>query len=295
MERKDNVIKPSTGERVFQIGLYIFLVIFVLLMVYPFVHIISMAFSTPGEARRIGFHFFPREFELTSVKIVLASDSLWRSVYNTVHRTVLGTFLSLFVTSMGAYALSKRYFIFRGFFLGLILFSMYFNGGIIPQYLLIKSLGLLNSRWAMILPVLVMGFHTIIMITFFSNIPESLEESAKMDGAGDFMVFIRIILPLSLPVMATVTLWVVVFHWNAYFDNLMFINDNDKYVLQRLIRNLLIESDGDAMDLPGNAAETATESIKAATIFLATLPILIVYPFAQRFFMSGMMIGAVKG
>lgn len=287
-------IRISHGEKVFTIFNYIVLTLLALVTLYPFLHITSIAFSTQAEAVRIGLHLYPRHIDTSSIVKVLGSSDIWGAYYNTVWRTVIGTTLSVLTTGMGAYALSKKYLPLRKLIMGLILFAMYFSGGLIPNFLLIRSLGLFNSRWAMILPSLVWGFNIIVMKNFFISIPESLEESARIDGASDFTIFYKIIVPLSLPVIATIAMWMGVYHWNAYMDNLIYINNKDLFVLQRMIRNLIISSNMSHMESMNDASSLSPESLKASTILVSTIPIILVYPFAQKYFMKGVMIGAVK-
>ncbi|AEE97883.1 carbohydrate ABC transporter permease [Mahella australiensis] len=289
--------KKVNGEKIFEIVNYSILTILCVITLYPFIHITAIAFSTQAEAMRPGLHLWPREIDTSSFEKIFSSDDIWNAYYNTLHRTIIGTVLSVFTTGMGAYALSKKYLPLRKFFMGAILFTMYFSGGTVPNYLLMRGLGLLNNRWSMILPSLVWGFNLIIMRNFFQSIPESIEESARIDGASDWLIFIRIVVPLSMPVIATVALWMAVYHWNAYFDNLMYINDNNKYVLQRMIRNLIIESNIYYSELTvlQETSNVWPESLKSATILISTIPILVVYPFAQKYFVKGVMVGAVKG
>jgi len=287
----------SVGEKIFTIVNYIILIGLGLVTLYPFIHVTCIAFSTQAEAMRPGLHLWPREIDTSSFELILGADDIWNAYYNTIYRTILGTFLSVLTTGMGAYALSKKYLPLRNIFLGAILFTMYFSGGIIPSYLLIRGLGLLNNRWSMILPSLVWGYNLIVMKNFFQNIPESLEESARIDGASDFIIFIKIIVPLSMPVIATIALWMAVYHWNAYFDNLMYINDKSKYVLQRMIRGLIVSANMYYSDISAlnETSNIWPESLKSATILVSTVPILLVYPFVQKYFVKGVMIGAIKG
>ncbi len=288
-------IRASAGYRAFKVANAAFLVLLCLVTIYPFVHVASIAFSTYPEAIRTGVHLYPREVDLSSIKRVFAAPEIWTAYYNTVWRTVIGTSLTVLVTGMGAYALSKKTLPFRRTIMTMFLFTMYFSGGIIPSFLLMRSLHLLNSRWAMVLPSLVWGFNIIVMRNFFMTIPESLEESAQIDGASDFRIFFAIIVPLSLAVIATIAMWMGVFHWNAYFDNLIYITDRSKYVLQRMIRSLIIDADMSGYESMNDASVLSPEQLKAATILISTLPILFVYPFAQKYFIKGVMIGGVKG
>jgi putative aldouronate transport system permease protein len=288
-------IRKSAGQRAFTVANTTFLLLVCAVTVYPFVHVTSIAFSTYPEAIRTGLHLFPREIDFSTINKVLAASEIWTAYYNTVWRTVIGTLLSVVVTGMGAYALSKKTLPFRRTIMTMFLFTMYFSGGIIPSFLLMRSLHLLNSRWSMVLPSLVWGFNIIVMRNFFMAIPESLEESAAIDGASELRIFFSIIVPLSLAVIATIAMWMGVFHWNAYFDNLIYITDRGKYVLQRMIRALIIDADMGGMQSMNDASVLSPEQLKAATILISTVPIIFVYPFAQKYFIKGVMIGGVKG
>jgi putative aldouronate transport system permease protein len=288
-------IKASRGYGTFTVVNTVFLVLLCVVTLYPFVHITAIAFSTYPEAIRTGLHLYPREIEMASIRRVFAAPEIWNAYYNTLWRTLIGTFLSVLVTGMGAYALSKKTLPFRKTIMTMFLFTMYFSGGIIPTFLLMRSLGLLNNRWVMVLPHLVWGFNIIVMRNFFMTIPESLEESAQIDGASELRIFFAIIVPLSLAVIATIAMWMGVFHWNAYFDNLIYITDKSKYVLQRMIRSLIIDANMGGTESMNDASILSPESLKAATILISTVPILLVYPFAQRYFIKGVMIGGVKG
>lgn len=272
----------------------VLLVLFGMSTLYPFIHVASVAFSTQAAAARPGFHFWPSEIDASNFAYVITSPEIGVSYLNTIHRTVIGTVLALIVTGLASYALSKTDLPGRVVIMFLFVFTMYFNGGLIPNFLLVRSLGLYNSRWAMILPRLAAAFHIIIFKNFFQSIPGEIEESAKMDGATYPTIFARIIVPLSLPVVATVGLWLAVSHWNAYLDNLVFIQDKSKFVLQRLIRSLLVENDMETLQ-SGDESQIFPESLKAATILVSTLPILAVYPFIQKYFIKGIMLGSVKG
>lgn len=287
--------KYSSSERVFDIFNISLLVLFSCVTIYPFLHVTSVAFSSNTEAVRPGLHFYPREVDLTSIKKIITAPELLNAYKNTVFRTVVGTILSVLCTGMGAYAISKEHLPFKKIIMSVIIFAMFFSGGMIPEYLLIRNLRLMNSVWSMILPNLVWGLNMIIMRNFFIAIPESLEESAKIDGANDFKIFSRVYLPLSKPVMATIAMWMAVFHWNAYLDNLLYINDNSKFVLQRMIRNLIIDAQVSYMESMSSSASLSLESLKSATILVSIVPIIMVYPFVQKYFIKGVMIGAVKG
>ena len=233
-------MKRTLGEIVFDVFNAIFLLLLCVIMAYPFIHVTSIAFSSYQESLRIGLHIWPREIDLSSFEKVFRADEIWLAYYNTLWRTLIGTMLSVLVTALGGYAVSKHFLPLRRTIMVFFLFAMYFSGGVIPQFLLMRSLGLMNNRWAMVLPSLVWGFNMIVMRNFFLALPSSMEESAEIDGANEWIVFFRIVLPLSLPVVATVAMWMGVYHWNAYMDNLMYFTDKSKFVLQRVIRSIVI-------------------------------------------------------
>jgi len=279
---------------VFQAFLILFISILSVTMLYPFLHVTSISLSTPTEALRQGFHFYPKEITFNAWERVLQSNTVWMTMGNTVFRTVVGTVLTIIFLSIGAYPLSKKYLPHRNAFMMIIIVTMFFGGGLIPTYMLIKGLGLINSMWVYVVPGLVSTFSLIVLRNFFMSIPEELEDSAKMDGANEFRVLFSIIIPLSKPVLATLALWSAVGHWNAWFDSMLYIQDQSKIVLQLFLRRLVIANEGDPM-LPVPSIEQTPETVKAAIIIFTALPILVVYPFLQRYFVKGVMIGSLKG
>ena len=289
--------QKTAGEKAFDFLNALFMILMCCLMLYPFIHVTAIAFSTQAEAIRPGLHFFPPpdKVDFTAIQKVVTAPEIWNAYGNTIFRTVVGTILSVLCTGLGAYAISKKELPLKKPIMGLIVFAMFFSGGLIPDYLLIRNLGLMNSHWAMILPSLVWGFNIMVMKNFFEEIPVSLEESAKLDGANDLLIFSRIYVPLSKPVIATVAMWMAVHHWNAYMDNLLYMNDTSKYVLQRIIRNIVIDAQASHMESMSSSAALSPESMKGATILVSIIPIIMVYPFVQKYFIKGVMIGAVKG
>lgn len=277
------------------------LLLLCLSIVYPFVYLINLSLSSAEALSGVSVSLFlwPEGFSLDAYNAFLTSKYVVSGFQTTILRTVIGSLGSLMIMSMAAYALSKRTLPHYRFFTLYVVVTMFFNGGIIPQYLLIKNLGLYDTFWALIfspITLFVNGFFLLILRNFFMNIPESLLEAAEIDGAGKLLSFFRIVLPLSVPVLATVALWQAVYHWNAWFDALMYINTPDKQVIQIHIRRLVIEQSAAMMDqmVTGKSIPTP-ESLRAASILVATVPILLVYPFIQKYFRKGMMIGAVKG
>jgi len=289
-------MKISIGEHIFQAILIILISLLCLATIYPFLHITSLSFSSPSEASRFGFHLYPKEIDFFAWNQVLSQTKIWTGFGNSVFRTVVGTVLTLIAMSLCAYPLSRKYLPHRSFYTMIILFTMFFGGGIIPSFLLIKWLGLMNDVWVYIMPGLVSTFSMLVLRNFFMGIPAELEESAKIDGANDIRILFTIILPLSKPVLATLALWSAVGHWNSWFDAVLYITDQDKQVLQFFLREIVItNTDAETFGRTVVGNLEYANAIKAATIMFAALPILIVYPFLQKYFVKGTMIGSLKG
>ncbi|MBP1989405.1 carbohydrate ABC transporter permease [Paenibacillus eucommiae] len=264
---------------------------------YPFLYILSLSLS-PGDISFATLHIIPPKITMANFHKVLTNDFVISGFVNTIIRTFLGTALSLMATIFAAYTLSKKYFPHRSFWTAFVVFTMFFSGGLIPNYLLVKSLGLMNSTWALILPGLISTFSMIIARNFFMALPESLEESAKIDGANDLHILFRIMIPISMPIIATLTLWIAVAHWNAWFDSLIYITDASKQVLQIVMRRIVLEGTQQMMDLNAfddNSLAVNPETIKAATILVTIIPIILFYPFLQKYFVKGVLVGSLKG
>jgi putative aldouronate transport system permease protein len=286
--------KSSRAGNFFDIINYSILIFLAFITLYPFINQVSISLSNTS-AHII---FFPKNLSFESYKIAFHYDAIWIGFKNTIVRTAFGTFLSLAFTSMGAYALSKKKLPLRKSFIVMILITMLFGGGLIPNYLLIKNLGMLNTIWALVIPGMVSGFNLYIMIAFFRNVPTSLEESAKVDGLSDSKIFLWIILPLSLPVMATVGLWVAVGHWNEWYSAMIYTRDPDKYVLQVVLRRVLVENQTQGIEALARrstkGSNFSSRQLQSTIIMISIIPMLIVYPFIQRFFVKGILVGAVK-
>jgi len=288
----------SRGEKVFNVLNMTLLGVLGLLALYPFVYTASISLSTAAEAQRDGLHLYPREVSLTAYKMVFSSRVFLYGYANTLFRTIVGTFLTLLMTCIFAYPLSKRNLPHRGLFMFIILFTMLFGGGLVPMYLLIKNLGLIDSRLVYILPTMIGAFNVIIVKNFFQSIPDSLAESAAIDGASDMRILFQIYMPLCKPVLATVALWTAVGHWNSWFDAMIYISSPDKLVMQAYLREIVIESSTSMVSkglIDPDTTQFTPATIKAATVIVTLLPILLVYPFIQKYFMKGIMIGSVKG
>lgn len=265
--------------------------------IYPFLYLLSLSFST-GDVPLTQIHLIPPEWTLANYKKVLTNEFVLGGFVNTVVRTVLGTALSLTATIFAAYPLAKRFFPHRTFWTGMIVFTMFFSGGLIPNYLLVKNLGLMNTVWALVLPGLISAFSLIIARNFFMALPESLEESAKIDGANDIVILFRIVVPVSMPIIATLSLWMAVSHWNAWFDSLIYMTEAQNQVLQVVMRRIVLLGTKDMMDL--NAFDDPSlvvnpETIKAATLMVTVIPIILFYPFLQKYFVKGVLVGSLKG
>ncbi|MDR6550432.1 carbohydrate ABC transporter permease [Paenibacillus qinlingensis] len=290
------MIRRSMGERMFDIGNVLFMLLLVFVTLYPFWYVFVSSISDPAwVARTRGLIWLPHGFNLSSYKAVFHNPIIQTGYLNTLFIVVVGTMINIFMTSLGAYVLSRQNVMLKNIIMFMIVFTMFFGGGLIPNYILVTSLGMLDSLWALIIPVAVGSFNLIIMRTAFQAVPVSLEESARMDGANDFTILFRIVLPLSLPVVAVMILFYGVAHWNSWFGALIYLRDRTHYPLQLILREILISNSTDSMtaDSGGDKLQVAL-TIKYATIIVATGPILILYPYLQKFFVKGVMIGAIK-
>jgi putative aldouronate transport system permease protein len=289
-------VKQSAGEKAFSMSNYILLAALGLLAVVPFIHVVAQSFSSHRAIMSGEVFLLPIEFQLNAYMEVFKDKAFTNSFLMSVLRTAVGTSINVLLTIMLAYPLAKPYIRGRSFISFLVVFTMLFSGGMIPTYLVVKEVGLLNSFWAYIIPGAIWSFNVILMRSFFQSIPIELEESARMDGCSNVGILIRIIVPLSMPAIATITLFHAVGHWNAFFDAVLYVTDRKLYPLQVYLREL-IQFNQSNMKTNDNWEQQmiATESLKAAALFTGTLPILIVYPFLQKHFVKGIMLGSVKG
>lgn len=284
--------ETTVGERLFNWGNMIVLLLLGLCTLYPFWYTLALSFSSPQEANQLGLHLFPEEPTLRAYAKIFSQHDVYVAYRNTILRAGLGVSLSVLLTALTAYPLSKRTFPHRKIFMFLLVFSLLFSGGTIPAYLLVKNLHLIDSMWALILPGAVGAMNVIIMRNYFESIPAELHESGKMDGAGEFSLFWRIALPLSAPVIAVIGLWLAVYYWNEWFQAMLYVNDNKLEVLQMYLRRTVLSG---GIDQLFDATDMTPESLKAATLMFISAPILFVYPFIQRYFVKGIMLGSVKG
>jgi len=270
--------------------------------------VLFASFSEPLELmKHRGLLMKPLGFTVNGYILVFKNPNIINGYINTLFYVIVGTALNLLLTSMGAYALSRRNILWKNAMMFCITFTMFFGGGLIPTYLLVKSVGLINTRWALIIPGLIGTYNLIIMRTSFAAIPDSLEESAKIDGANDFTVLFKIIMPVSKAVLAVILLFYAVGHWNAWFNAMIYLRDRKLFPLQLILREILISNDLQSMSRTGGqAAEAMTQAnadtvylsrvlVQYCTIIVATVPILLLYPFVQKYFVKGVMIGSLKG
>ncbi|WP_257348919.1 carbohydrate ABC transporter permease [Pseudalkalibacillus decolorationis] len=298
------VIKETKADKTFKIFNYSFLFIALMIVLYPLIYIVSASVSDPSAVNSGEMWFLPKGFTLEGYKLIFENEQIWKGYLNTIFYTVLGTLINLAVTLPAAYALARKDFVGRGFLTGLFVLTMFFSGGLIPTYLLVKDLGMIDTIWAMVLPNAAAVWNIIISRIYFQvTIPTELEESARMDGCSNFKMFMKIVLPLSAPIIAVMALFYGVGHWNGYFNALIYLSDKDLYPLQLVLREILVlqemssstanitESMAEAM----HSKEQLAAIIKYGVMIVSTLPIIVVYPFLQRYFVKGVMIGSLKG
>ena len=289
----------TIGDHIFDNINRIIMIFIIVVTLYPFLYVLFASLSDPATlVAHSGVLLYPvGGATLASYKMVFSNSSIGSGYRNTLFLVLVGTAINMLMTSLGAYALSRRGYIGRRALNFFVIFTMFFSGGLIPFYLQVKNVGLLDSLWSLILPKCIATYNLIIMRTAFQGVPDSIEESARLDGANDFTVLIRMFWPLTLPTMAVMILFYAVDHWNAWFYAMIFLQTRTKFPIQLILREILISSDTSQMTTGVGGLETGIvgETIKYSTIIVATIPILIVYPFLQRYFVTGIMIGAVKG
>jgi putative aldouronate transport system permease protein len=291
-------MKKNPVEKIGQAINYTILVILAISTLYPFWHVLMYSISDSRAAMSGGFFLWPRDFSILAYRLLYRTRMIITSYGNTIERTVLGTLLNLAFSASLAYPLSLRRFRLRGFLTMMIFFTMLFSGGMIPTFLLVRELRLIDTTWALILPVLINPFNLFIMRNYFQSLPASLEESASIDGAKPLRILLSIILPLSLPVIAALGLFYGIFHWNAFFDGILYINDPQKQVLQVYLRNIItVTAIGSTTTIEDRAlgAGLSEESMKMAAISASIVPIIIIYPWLQKHFVKGVLIGSIKG
>ena len=290
----------TLGSRIFDVMNYLIVTLIALTTLFPFIYIISASFATEYEITTRPMFIIPQDVTLNAYKFIFSSNKILQGFRNSIFITVCGTAINLFFTVTMAYALSKKRLRGRNFFLNMVIISMFFSGGMIPGYIIIANvLNLKNTFWAVLLPGAISSYNLMIVKNFFQGIPQELEESAAIDGSTDIGILWKIVLPLSLPVLATFGLFYAVGHWNAYFGAMIYMTGaKEKWPLQVLLRELIILANGSAGDITNMDPEfiqPPEQSVKMAVIVVSTVPIMCVYPFLQKYFVKGVMVGALKG
>ena len=287
-------IKESLGSRIFDVANVVIILGLLACVLVPLVHVVAASFSNPALfVGHKGLLLWAVGFSLETYKAVFKNQFIWSGYANTLFIVIVGTTLSVLLSMIAAYCLSRKQVAAGPLIMKLLVFTMYFSGGMIPFYLVVKGVGLYGSIWSLIIPTLIDTYNLIILRTAFASVPDSLEESAKLDGANAWTILWRVMTPLVKPTIAVITLYYAVYNWNAWFNAMLFMRDKTQYPLQMILREILIQSD--TADMTAGADSLISETIQYATIVAATLPILCVYPFVQKYFVKGVMIGAIKG
>ena len=293
-------IKSSISSRIFDVINYSFLIILALVCLYPLLYVLFGSVSEPDKLMKFeGILLFPQGFTFKGYELVFKNPNIVSGFINTIYYTVLGTAINIVMTSICAYVISNRQLVLNKFFSKMITFTMLFGGGLIPSYILIKELNLDNSVWALVLPGAINVVNMNILRSAFEDVPSSLIEAARIDGANDVSILTRIILPVSKPSIAVISLYYCVAHWNSWFPASIYLKDRDKFPIQVILREVLIQNDTSSMISFGSGigydtGASYTQLVQYCTIIIATVPILFIYPFLQRYFVKGVMIGAVK-
>jgi len=283
---------------IFDVTNYLFLAAFGIAAVLPFIYVIAGSFASDTELTQRSVFLIPETVTTAAYKFIFSTDTILKSIWVSIYITVVGTVINLFFTVTMAYPLARRSLMGRNLVLNMVIFSMLFGGGLIPTYLVIRELGMLDTLWALMIPGAISAFNLIIVKNFFQELPPELEEAAKIDGCTELGLLWKIVLPLSKPVLATFTLFYAVGHWNNFFSALLYINDPSKWPLQVMLRQIVLLSQaaaGDLNSMDPNFVKPPDQSIKMAVIVVGTIPILLVYPFLQKHFAKGVLIGSVKG
>ena len=290
--------RQGVGDRVYLVAVYIFVIVCSFIALYPMLYTLSMSISGAEHVARNDIFLLPKGFSLQAYKMVFEDKEIWGAYANTIWYTVVGTGLSVALTMISAYPLSRRRFFLRKKLMLFVVFTMYFSGGMIPMFLLINKIVLYNTRWACIFPYLISAWNLIVCRSFMESIPETLEEAASIDGASPYMIFWKIFLPLSKPVLAVMTLFYAVGQWNAYFAAMMYLPDANLHPIQMYLRKILILSNAQSSmggsSMGGFERSLATQQLKYAVIIVTILPILVIYPCVQKYFVKGVMVGSIK-
>nr|WP_198667325.1 carbohydrate ABC transporter permease [Glycomyces dulcitolivorans] len=290
--------RDTTGQRVFGAVNAVVLALLCLLMLYPFITVLAQSFSSPGAINAGQVSFWPVGFNTDTYAAIMQNETFWRNYGNSVLYTAVGTTIAMVLTTTYAYVLSKKHLKGRKALIGIAVFTMFFNGGLVPNYVLISSLGMKNTMWAIVLPGAISVFNLLVMKSFFESLPKDLEEAAQIDGLGWYGIFGRIVLPLSKAVIATMVLFYSVAYWNDWFAAFLYLDKTELFPVTLFLRNLIAGASTTASEgaaAAGTTTALVSANIQAVTMILTVIPILCVYPFVQRYFVSGVMLGSVKG
>lgn len=289
-----NNMKPIKGYRAFQVINTIIMIFVIFITLYPFVYLVAQSFSSDAAASAGKVTFYPIGFNVNTYKYILRDNQFFRYYGNTIFYTVVGTFISVACTALIAYPLSKPRLRLNKVITPLVVFTMYFAGGMIPNYIVITQwLGLQDSMWSIILPNAISTFNLLVMKSFFAGLPEELEEAAAIDGMNTYQIFLKIIIPLSKPIIATMCLFYMVTMWNEWFTPMLYLDSKDKWPVALYVRQLVEGANN--TEIGSSDASSVQATVKSATMVLTSIPIICVYPFVQKYFVQGMTIGAVKG
>ena len=294
-------IRQSRGEKVFGAANIMFMLFMLVIFLYPLLNMFSISVSNQYAILRAEVSFFPRGFDTVSYKLIFANQDIWRSIGNSLFVALAGCALSLLLTCVAAYPLAFGDFYGKKLFNILILFTMWFNGGIIPTFLTIRQLGLHDTLWSLIVNSMLVAYNVVIVRSYFQSIPQSVVESARIDGANDYLILFKLIIPLSKPVLATVALWVIVGHWNDYLNSLLFLSSRHNYTLQLVLKELVLNAEASihnismSSDTTTSGAAALGQQMRNGVLVVSMIPMIILYPFVQRYFISGVMLGSVKG
>lgn len=299
-KRRPKHIRESLGDRIFMVIVYIILTFCLVVVLYPLIYVVSASFSSSAAIRSGEVWLYPVDITLQGYEAVFGNYQIMTGFLNSFIYTFGGTAVNLVMTMLCAYPLSRKEFYGRGLITGIFVFTMYFGGGLVPTYMLINNLGLLNTRWVMIIPTAMSVWNVIIARTYLSStIPDALFEAAELDGCSEFQFFIRIVIPLSAPIIAVLALYYGVGNWNAYFNAMIYLSDQDLFPLQVVLRSILILGDVDMTQIQNVDAvakkQGLADLLKYAVIVVASVPVMCIYPFVQKYFVKGVMIGSIKG
>ena len=292
------MVTNSGSDKVFNVIVDIILAIFALIILLPLVHVLSSSFSSPESVYRGEVFLLPKNFSLRCYELVLQGSDIWVGNRNTIVYTLIGTVIAVSVQMMAGFALSRRDLPLRPFVNIIFILTMFVSGGMIPTYLVVKSIGILNTMWAVILPGCISAYNIIIVRTFIhSSLPFELQEAGMIDGCGNLKMFFLIVFPLCMPIVAVMTLYAIVGYWNSYFNALIYITDSDKFTLQLVLQNILMQNETGTSGgtISGGEQALLSEALKYSTIVVSSLPILILYPFFEKYFEKGMIVGSLKG